>query len=132
MTHLRAPTGASERRGRARGSRRPRLMSRRPSGVLVLPFVIVVVNLSLPAPDELVPIVAAFLASSIAGWIAIVAPAGFGVREAVFVFAHPSRAMVQEGLGWIVLHRALFTLFDLLFGVAAIIVICLRNRVSGR
>lgn len=98
----------------------------------VLPFVIVVVNLSLPAPDELVPIVAAFLASSIAGWIAIVAPAGFGVREAVFVFAHPSRAMVQEGLGWIVLHRALFTLFDLLFGVAAIIVICLRNRVSGR
>ncbi len=92
------------------------------------PIVILMQSSLTLSASALVSIAAAFLASMIAGWLALFAPGGIGVRESVFVVLAPDFLGWDEGLYWIALHRGLFTLFDVLYGLLVLGLIAVRAR----
>ncbi|ASJ75867.1 hypothetical protein [Granulosicoccus antarcticus] len=92
------------------------------------PIVILMQSSLTLSTTELISIAAAFLGSMIAGWLALFAPGGIGVRESVFVILAPDFLSWDEGLYWIALHRGLFTLFDAFFGLLVLSLIAARAR----
>lgn len=95
------------------------------TAVPVLVLVSQQIALTLP---ETFALAGAFIGAMIAGWLAVFAPGGVGVRESVFVVLAPAFLTWQEGLYWITVHRALVTIFDLLFGLLALCFTIYRVR----
>lgn len=93
-----------------------------------VPLLILILNNQSLQLQQLVSITAAFLAAMIAGWLAIFAPGGIGIRETAFVYLAPEFFTWQDGLFWITLHRTLFTLFDLAYGAATLLIIAYRTK----
>lgn len=81
----------------------------------------------LPAA-ELVEIAAAFVVSVIAGWLALFAPAGIGVRETAFALLSPAGLSWQESAYWIALHRVLLTATDVGIGTLSLLGIGAEGR----
>lgn len=65
---------------------------------------------------QVIDVVTAFTGAMLAGWIALFAPGGVGIREAAFATAAPEWLSWQQGLFWIATHRFLYTFFDIVFG----------------
>ncbi len=93
-----------------------------------LPVVILIYDEMSLTSLELLSLAGAFIGAMIAGWLALFAPGGVGVREGVFVVLAPSFLSWQEGLYWITVHRALLTVFDLIFGLLAMVIAGHRIR----
>ena len=84
--------------------------------------------------SQTLEIIAAFNSSIIAGWVAIFAPGGIGVREAAFAMTAPDWLDWKEGLFWIMMHRTLCIFFDIVFGGVSIACLFfgLRSRRSAQ
>ena len=80
------------------------------------PFLVLVGHGNSPPFAETVQVTASFVSAVVVGWIAIFAPAGIGVREAVFAWSAPASMSWTEAAYWIAIHRALMTASDLVFG----------------
>ncbi|WP_416397757.1 hypothetical protein [Allohahella sp. A8] len=95
-----------------------------------LPLIILIGSSHTLNLSEAAALMAAFTCAMIAGWIAVFAPGGIGIREASFVLLAPAWLTWQEAVFWITLHRMLFTLFDLCFGVITVGIATFRYRLS--
>ena len=95
-----------------------------------MPILILMANTLDLSQSQALHVSATFLASMIAGWLAFFAPGGVGVRESVFVFFAPDFLTWQEGLYWIAMHRGLYTLFDIVYGILTLSLISLRTRAA--
>lgn len=65
-------------------------------------------------------LVGLFLVSSLVGWLAVFVPAGLGVREAAFAALAAPYVPWQEALAWVLMHRLLLSIGDLIFGVSVL------------
>ena len=95
-----------------------------------IPLLILILNSQSLQLQQLVSITAAFLGAMIAGWLAIFAPGGIGIRETAFVYLAPGFFTWQDGLFWITLHRTLFTLFDLVYGAVTLSIVAYRTKMA--
>ena len=93
-----------------------------------IPLLILISNSQPLLLEQLISITTAFISAMIAGWLALFAPSGIGVRETAFVYLAPELFTWQDGLFWITLHRTLFTLFDLAYGATTLIIIAYRTK----
>ncbi len=80
------------------------------------------------APGETLLLLSVFLISIVAGWLAIFAPAGIGVREAVFTALAAPVVPWQQALLWISLHRLICCGLDIFFGAICLFFSSLRLR----
>jgi hypothetical protein len=80
------------------------------------------------APGETILLLSVFLISIVAGWLAIFAPAGIGVREAVFTALAAPIVPWQQALLWISLHRLICCALDIGFGAVCLFFSSLRLR----
>jgi|GEM_PF-4676977 len=93
-----------------------------------IPMLILILNSQSLALQQLVSVTVAFLGAMIAGWLAVFAPGGIGIRESAFVYLAPEFFTWQTGLFWITLHRALYTLFDFIYGATTLLIIAVRSK----
>ncbi|WP_150278178.1 hypothetical protein [Halopseudomonas salina] len=71
-------------------------------------------------------LLAAFLISVIAGWLAFLAPAGIGVREAIFTSLAGSIVPWEHALSWVLMHRLICCVIDVMFGVTCVVLTTFR------
>lgn len=72
--------------------------------------------------EQLLFIMGAYVISTIAGWLVIIAPAGIGVREAVFTTLLTSIVPWDQAILSITWHRILCVGVDILFGIGCLVI----------
>lgn len=77
--------------------------------------------------EQLLYIMGAYVISTIIGWLVIIAPAGIGVREAVFTTLLALVVPWEEAMLSITWHRILCVGVDILFGIGCLIIFFLHR-----
>lgn len=96
--------------------------------VSTLPIVVLVHQSGHIGLGSMSALMTAFLGAMLAGWLALFAPGGIGVRESVFVLLAPPFLSWEEGLFWITAHRGLSLIFDLVYGLICLAFVAQRSR----
>ena len=95
-----------------------------------IPFYLVLTFTNAEFVSHYLEITVSFIMSIIVGWLAIFAPAGIGVREAVFTVMSQGILKWQDAFTFITVHRILLTSFDVIYGFIGILTLAIRSKIK--
>jgi len=96
--------------------------------LMAMSFLIVVKSSFILSFSDIGATLGGFVVSVIVGWIALVAPAGVGVREVVFAAMNQSIFEWKDAIFFMVVHRVLLTTYDFIIGIGSLVALFLSSR----
>jgi hypothetical protein len=97
-----------------------------------IPVLLIVFYLGYSSIKILTLISGAFALSMAIGWIALILPGGIGVRETIFGLLMGSSAGWTVSVSWILAHRILVTISDMIIGFVSLIMVLKWRRKTSQ